>query len=448
MFVRICLFLCFLCGATCFAAPPNIVLIFTDDQGYNDVGCFGSKTIKTPHMDKLATDGMKFNSFYSLAPVCSASRAALLTGCYPARVGVTGVYFPRNKTGLSPDEVTIAEVLKERGYATACVGKWHLGHHAKFLPTNQGFDRYFGIPYSNDMDPVQGKPRDLDRAWRENDFSSWNVPLMRDEEIIERPANQTTLTQRYTEEAIKFIEEKKDEPFFLYMPHTMPHIPMFVSKDFYNSDTRMAYKATIEEIDWSVGQVMAALQRLELDANTLVVFTTDNGPWLFGPKKRHHGGSAEPLAKGKFSTYEGGMRVPCIMRWPGKVPAGTETNEVAATFDLLPTFAKLASAGELPNKIDGRDIWPIMSGQSGAKSPHEIFCYYNGNNLQAVRQGKWKLHLARKDKVPTKLFDLESDIGEQNDVAASNPEVVKRLTDAATKFAAELQENRRPEGKL
>ncbi len=420
---------------------PNFIIIFTDDQGYQDVGCFGSPNINTPNLDRMAAEGMKFTDFYVAASVCSPSRAALLTGCYPPRVSITKVLFPRDSIGLNPDEVTIADVLKTRGYATACVGKWHLGHLSQFLPTSNGFDSYFGIPYSNDMDGVKGKNRNLDRTWQQKDYSPWNVPLMRNEDIVERPADQTTLIERYTQEAVKFIQKNKKRPFFLYLPHTMPHVPLFVSDEFFVEDVHKAYKATIEQIDSSVGHVLAALKKTGVDRNTLVVFTSDNGPWL---GKKHHGGSALPLRDGKFSTYEGGMREPCIARWPGKIPAGKVCSEVCATIDLLPTFARLAGA-KLPadRVIDGKDIWPLMSGTPGAKSPHKAFFYYRGNNLEAVRSGKWKLRRGKK----TELYDLEADISEANNVAAEHPGIVKRLTYIMKEFDRELKVNARPPGK-
>jgi len=423
-------------------SKPNFVIIFADDQGYQDVGCFGSPSIRTPNLDRMAAEGMRFTDFYSAASVCSPSRAALLTGCYPPRVGITKVLFPRDNIGLNPEERTIADILKGRGYATACIGKWHLGHLPEFLPTSNGFDSYLGIPYSNDMDGVKGKDRNLDRAWRRKDYSPWNVPLMRDEEIIERPANQTKLIERYTDEAVEFIRSSRDKPFFLYLPHTMPHIPLFVSDEFYVEDVQKAYRATIEQIDWSVGRVLGALKDAGVDKNTLVVFTSDNGPWL---GKKHHGGCALPLRDGKFSTYEGGMREPCIMRWPGKIPAGKVCSEVSGTIDLLPTFARLAGA-EIPagRVIDGRDIWPLMEGRPGVISPHEAYFYYRGNNLEAVRSGKWKL---RRVKKKTELYDLRADISEKNNLAENHPDIVKRLTSTMQKFDAELKANSRPAGK-
>jgi len=421
---------------------PNFVIIFTDDQGYQDVGCFGSPSIRTPNLDRMAAEGMRFTDFYSAASVCSPSRAALLTGCYPPRVGITRVLFPSDNIGLNPEERTIADMLKGKGYVTSCIGKWHLGHLPEFLPTSNGFDSYFGIPYSNDMDGVKGKDGNLDRAWRQKDYSPWNVPLMRDEEIIERPADQTTLIERYTDEAVEFIRSSRDKPFFLYLPHTMPHVPLFVSDEFYVEDVQKAYKATIEQIDSAIGRVLGAIKDAGVDRNTLVVFTSDNGPWL---DKKHHAGCALPLRDGKFSTYEGGMREPCIMRWPAKIPAGRVCSELCGTIDLLPTFARLAGA-EIPadRVIDGRDIWPLMEGRPGAGSPHEAYFYYRGNNLEAVRSGKWKLRRVKKN---TELYDLDADVSEKINLADKHPEIVKRLAALMEEFDLELKANARPAGK-
>ncbi len=434
---------CMKAGQKAGADKPNFVIIFADDQGYQDIGCFGSPNISTPNLDRMAAEGMKFTDFYVAASICSPSRAALMTGCYPPRVGITKVLFPSDNIGLNPDEITIADILKGRGYATACVGKWHLGHLPEFLPTSNGFDSYLGIPYSNDMDGVKGKNTNLDRVWRERDYSPWNVPLMRDKEVIERPAKQTMLIERYTEEAVKFIRKNKDRPFFLYLPHTMPHIPLFVSDEFFVEDVYHAYKVTIEQIDSSVGRVLAALKEAGVDRNTLVVYTSDNGPWL---AKKHHGGSALPLRDGKFSTYEGGMREPCIMCWPGRIPAGKVCGELCSTIDLLPTFAGLAGA-EVPNDrvIDGRDIWPLMAGEPGAKSPHDAFFFYRGTTLEAVRSGKWRL---RRTKKTIELYDLEADISEKNNLADTNPEIVKRLTGVMREFDRSLKANSRPPGRI
>ena len=421
---------------------PNFVVIFTDDQGYQDLGCFGSPNIKTPRIDKMAAEGMKFTDFYVSAPVCTPSRASLLTGCYAQRVSLPAVLFPNAKVGINPEETTLAELLRDRGYATCCIGKWHLGHLPPFLPTRNGFDRYFGIPYSNDMRPT---------------------PLLRDETPIEEPADQATLTERYTEEAVKFIEINRHRPFFLYLPHTMPHVPLFVSERFKDKSAAGLYGDVIECIDWSTGQILDAIAKLGLDGNTLVIFVSDNGPWL---GKGKNGGCALPLRDGKFSTYEGGMRVPCVMRWPGRIPAGKVCSELATTLDILPTFARLAGAEPPKDRIiDGKDIWPLMSGAEGAKTPHEAFFYYRGYNLDAVRSGKWKLHFAHKvgggkgkppREVPAVLYDLDADIGEKTDVAAANPDVVKRLEALGERMREDLGDsrqgrpgkNRRPCGKV
>jgi arylsulfatase A len=464
------------------AAKPNVIVIFADDQGYQDLGCFGSPLIKTPNIDKMAAEGMRFTEFYSANSVCTPSRAALLTGCYPARVGQLGVLFPQSVVGLNPKEVNIANMLKGCGYATACVGKWHLGHQKKFLPTSQGFDQYFGIPYSNDMGTAKQIEYSDTCNWREGvteekvkkafadpkgkgyrGFRN-KVPLMRNKECVEFPADQSTLTKRYTEEAVKFITKNKSNPFFLYLPHTMPHVPLFASKNFKGTSDRGLYGDVIEEMDWCVGQVLKTLKKLGLDDNTLVVYTSDNGPWLgFG----ENGGCALPLRDGKFTVYEGGMREPCVMRWPGKIPAGTQCSEVCGTIDLLPTIAKL-SGGAVPTKeiIDGKDIWPLMSGKKGAVSPHDVYYYYmpNASQLGAIRKGKWKMHMPKtkwnrnKDKkakkkwteikVGLELYDLSVDISESKNVASSNPKVVKELKQIAKAFDEELKKNAREPGRL
>ena len=416
---------------------PNFIVIFTDDQGYQDLGCYGAPLIKTPNLDQMAAEGMKFTDFYSACSVCSPSRAALLTGCYPPRVGITQVLFPKNKIGLNPSEITIADLLKAQGYATACVGKWHLGHLPDFLPTRQGFDSYFGIPYSNDMR--------IERDGKKG------PPVMEDEKIVEHPAQQETLTKRYTERAIEFITANRDRPFFLYLPHTMPHIPLYVTKEFEGKSRGGLYGDTIEEIDSGVGEILGTLKKLGIDDNTLVVYTSDNGPWLgLNTKKnpRSMGGSALPLRAGKFSTYEGGMRVPCLAHWPRQVPAGKVCGEVAGTIDLLPTIARLAGA-PLPEDrvIDGKDVWPLMSGRLGARSPHEAYYYYRGKSLNAVREGKWKLFRKNKKKGP-ELYDLETDVRERINMADQHPDVVKRLATRMDRFDAELKANSRPPGKV
>ncbi len=456
MFRYLCCIIIGLCSVKkSFSKPPNFIVIFTDDQGFEDLGCFGSPKIKTPHLDQLAADGRKFTSFYSANSVCSPSRASLMTGCYPVRVSIPGVLFPRHDIGLNPDEITIADLLKTKSYATACIGKWHIGHKPKFLPTSQGFDSYYGIPYSNDMtiDPEAKLAENinlregftLDRIRNEKPKKNL-VPLMRNEEVIEYPCDQTTLTKRYTEEAVKFIEENKKRPFFLYLPHTMPHIPLFASENFKGKSERGPYGDTIEEIDWSVGEIMKALRKNNLDENTLVVYTSDNGPWKL---KDGRGGSANPLRGYKFQTYEGGMRVPCIMHWKGKIPPGSSCDEIAATIDLLPTIAGLSGV-ELPNDrtIDGKNIWPLISGKEGAKTPHEIYFFYKGKNLESARQGKWKLRRSGKKSQSIELYDLASDISESNNLAQENEALTNEIIQRMNSFDEKLKNAQRPAGKL
>jgi arylsulfatase A-like enzyme len=439
---------------------PNFVIIYADDLGYGDLGCYGAKGYRTPNLDRMAREGIRFTDFYVAQPVCSASRAALLTGCYPNRVGILGALGPGAKHGVSDREKTIAQVLKPRGYATAIYGKWHLGHHPRFLPTRHGFDDYFGLPYSNDMWPKHPSAK----------FPA--LPLIEGEKTVATNPDQTKLTTWYTERAVRFIARNKDKPFFLYVPHAMPHVPLHVSDKFKGKSKRGLYGDVIMEIDWSVGQVLAALKKHGLDERTLVIFASDNGPWLsYGD----HAGSAGPLREGKMTTFEGGVREPCLMRWPGKIPAGKVCREPAMTIDLLPTLAKLAGA-ELPrHKIDGLDIWPLMAGDPRAKSPHEAFYFYWDNELQAVRSGRWKLHFPHtyrtpagkggtggkpakvvERKTPLALYDLEKDVGETTNVAEKHPDVVKRLKALADKARADLGDSAtrqkgkgvRPAGKL
>lgn len=390
---------------------PNFVIIFVDDLGYQDIGCFGSPLISTPNVDRMAREGVKFTSFY-VQPVCTPSRAALLTGCYPMRVGLPNVLGAKAEIGINSSEITLAELLKQQGYATACIGKWHLGHHPQFLPTRHGFDFYLGLPYSNDMDKNGAPP----------------IPLIRGERIIEQPANLNTLTQRYTAEAVRFIEANRDRPFFLYLPHTMVHVPLAVSDAFRGKSKRGLYGDAVEEIDWSTGQILDTLKRLGLDDNTLVLFTSDNGPWL---AKKEDGGCALPLRDGKGTTYDGGVRVPCVARWPGRIPAGIVCDEMTSEMDILPTFARLAGTREPTDRIiDGRDIWPLMAGVKGAVSPHETLFFYRGNRLEAMRSGKWKLILPHDGK-PLALYDLRSDVGETTDLSAVYPSIVRRMCDLA-----------------
>lgn len=425
------------------AESPNFIIIFCDDQGYQDLGCYGSPNIETPNIDQLAAEGIRFTDFYSAYCVCSASRASLLTGSYQPRISMPGVLGPRSAKGLHPDEVTIADLLKTKGYATAMVGKWHVGDKPETLPTAQGFDTYFGLPYSNDMARAKGwgnATPDLDKIWAEKKWDIYNNELYRDGEVIESPVNQETLTDRYTEAATDFIRANKDQPFFLYLAHAMPHVPLFVPERMFDENPQKAYELVIEHIDESTGKIMKTLDELGLAENTLVVYSSDNGPWL---SKKHHGGSALPLNNGKTTTYEGGMRVAGIMRWPDKIKAGQVCHEVAGTIDLLPTFGELAGA-ELPadRPIDGRSIVGLLEDPQ-SKSPHEDegYFYYKNSKIEAVRAHDWKL-VFRKNGV--ELFNLSEDMGETKNVADQHPEVVSDLTTLAQQYDTELKANSRP----
>jgi len=394
---------------------PNFIIIFTDDQGYQDLGCFGSPNIRTPNIDRMAAEGTKFTDFYVAAPLCTPSRAALMTGRYPRRVGLAkGVLRPNSTRGIDPAVTTIAELLKSRGYATCCVGKWHLGFVGPYRPTRQGFDYYYGL-YHN-----------LDEPEAEHFDDVGGVPVMRNDEVALRPATPDVLTDLYTKEAIGFIRRNRERPFLLYLAHTMPHVPLGVSKKFAGKSAGGLYGDVIECLDWSTGRILDTLREVGLDSNTIAIYTSDNGP---SPRAT---GSALPLRGRKHTTFEGGMRVPCVMWAPGRIPAGRVCGEVATSMDFYPTFAKLAGAALPANEvIDGMDIYPLMAGQSGAKSPHEAFFFHNGRGrLKAVRAGKWKLHL-EKDPV---LNDLHADIGEETNVADEHPEIVKRLARLATDF--------------
>lgn len=423
-----------LAGRGAFAASagrkPNFIIIFCDDLGYGDVGCFGSEKHRTPNLDTMAREGMRLTSFYSSCSVCTPSRSSLMTGCYPRAVNMhvdsedRCVLFPAAKKGLHPDEVTIADMLKTQGYSTACIGKWHLGDQPEFLPTRQGFDYYFGIPYSNDMFiEKRGHP---------------SLPLMRDEQVIEAPPDQNLLTKRYTEEALKFIDEKKDDPFFLYLPHAMPHNPVHASEAFRGKSANKTYGDAVEEIDWSTGQILDRLKEHGIAEDTLVVFTSDNGA------SNRFGGSNGPLRGWKGQTLEGGMREPCIAWWPSHIPAGSRSDELTVTLDMLPTFAGLLGM-QPPSKypLDGADIQDILLGKPDAKTPHEAFYYYQKGQLQAVRSGPWKLHLALDKRlknwgdpdkdIKLQLYNLDADIGEKDNVAAANPGEVDRLLALAEK---------------
>ncbi len=447
-------------SASLFAAappqrPPNVVIIFIDDMGYADIGPFGAKDYKTPHLDRMAREGRVFTDFHAATAVCSASRAALMTGCYPERVSILGALFPGTDYGISDKEVTLAQLCKQKGYATAVFGKWHLGHHPKFLPLHHGFDEYFGLPYSNDMWPHV--PSYVPGQHKENTRYP-TLPLIEGNKVVDPDVtedDQKQLTTWYTEHAVSFIQRHKDQPFLLYVPHSMVHVPIFVSSKFEGKSERGLYGDVVEEVDWSVGRILQALKDAGVDEQTLVIFTADNGPWLqFGT----HAGSAGPLREGKGTMWEGGYREPTVMRWPGHIPAGTTCDALASTMDILPTVAGLIGA-ELPkHKIDGHDIYPLMSGQPGAKTPWDImYCYYD-RGLRGVRTQRWKLvfpHGYRhvdKDKAGTHgrssgvsnrttglaLYDLAEDVGETTDVKDQHPDIVKRLEAAGERARADL----------
>jgi arylsulfatase A len=442
------------------AAPllPNVVIILADDMGYGDLGCNGVKRFPMPNFDRLAREGRRFSNFHVAHPLCSASRAALLTGCYSNRFGLNGALYPHSPIGLPEQETTIAQLLKKRGYATGMVGKWHLGDHPSFLPTRRGFDEYFGLPYSNDMWPHGGGRRNSHLP---------ALPLIEGDRVVKpdiQPADQHQLTTWYTEHAVSFIERNKERPFFLYFAHSMPHVPLSVSDKFRGKSGHGMYADVLMEIDWSVGEVLSALEKNGVDQNTLVIFTSDNGPWLiYGD----HAGSARPFREGKGTCWEGGVRVPCLMRWPGKISAGTHCHSMLMTIDLLPTIAKLAGA-ELPQqKIDGLDVWPILAGRRFARNPHPAYYFYNGNSeLHAMvsGDGHWKLvfphtygtmnggpggrggvgtNYAQFPVTLTELYNLRRDIGETTNVVDKQPQVVKRLLELAESARADLGDARR-----
>ncbi len=428
---------------------PNVVIIFADDMGYADIGPFGAKGFKTPNIDKLAEKGMKFTNFYASQAVCSASRASLLTGCYSNRVGIKAALMPWAKEGLHPNETTIAELVKQKDYATAIFGKWHLGHHKQHLPLQHGFDEYLGLPYSNDMWPVEydGKPVDKTKPhpkpWK---LKYAQLPLIDGNHKtaeIRTLEDQATLTTMYTNRATQFIDKNKDKPFLLYLPHSMPHVPLAVSDKFKGKSEQGLYGDVIMEIDWSVGEVMESLKRNGLEDNTIVIFTSDNGPWLcFG----NHAGSAEPLREGKGSMWEGGPRVPCIVKWPGKIPAGTQTDKICSTIDILPTIAAITGAQLPKHKIDGVNLLPLWKNEKDANPRNHFYMYYH-YDLIAVREGDWKLsfpheYRSYKDNEPGKdgfpgptkrvksgleLYNLKTDISETKNVIEQHPEIVERL---------------------
>ena len=432
--------------------PPNVVLVFCDDLGWGDLGSFGNPMIRTPRIDRLAGEGQKWTNFYVGESVCTPSRAALLTGRLPIRSGmnpmddVRRVLYPDSADGLPASEITIAELLKARGYATSAIGKWHLGHLPPFLPMAHGFDDYFGIPYSNDMDmlPIPGASiggEDPKKRGRMMDPKPeyWNVPLMRGDKVAERPADQTTITKRYTEEAVRFIQQNAARPFFLYLAHTMPHMPLFAAPAFAGKSPRGRYGDVIEELDWSVGEVIDTLAKLKLDRQTLVIFSSDNGPWSLFDEQ---GGSAGPLRGAKGATFEGGMRVPTIFWWPGTIRPAVVT-DIGATLDLLPTLAALAGASLPTGRVlDGYDLGAVLRGS--APSPRQDVFYYRGPKLYALRHGPWKAHFFTKSEYgpdpemahnPPLLFHLGQDPGEKYDVASQHPEAIQELRRIAAEHA-------------
>ncbi|WP_297692783.1 sulfatase [uncultured Eudoraea sp.] len=428
--------------------PPNVVLIFTDDQGYQDVGVFGAKDIPTPHLDNMAKEGVKLTSFYAAQAVCSASRAGLLTGCYPNRIGIHNAFMPDSKIGLNPSETTIAEMLRSKGYATGIFGKWHLGDHPDFLPGKHGFDEYFGIPYSNDMWPFHPQQGPV--------FNFGPLPLYENETIIDTLTNQAQLTTQITERSVDFINRNKDRPFFLYVPHPQPHVPLFVSDKFRGKSGRGLYGDVIMEIDWSVGQILNALKSHNLDENTVVIFTSDNGPWLsYG----NHAGSALPFREGKGTAWEGGHREPFIIRYPAGLKGGRTIDAAVMAIDILPTIAAITGSKLPEAAIDGKSAWELLYGDSKESPQEAYYFYYRVNELHGIRYGKWKLYFPHnyrtmegqqpgKDGLPgnyvhldlneIELYDLSEDLGETTNVAAEYPEVVEEIEQLADAMRKKL----------
>jgi len=438
------------------SVTPNIVLIFMDDMGYADPGPFGGTAELTPNLNEMAAQGRRFTDFYVSQAVCSASRASLLTGCYNIRIGIQGALGPKSTIGLNSGEMTLAELCQQKGYATACFGKWHLGHEVPFLPLQHGFDEYFGLPYSNDMWPFHPEVMHLPMEER---LRNWpNLPLIENNSVIDAEVtaeDQKQLTRQYTEKAVSFIERNRRQPFFLYVPHSMVHVPLFAGAEFEGKSGRGAFSDVLMEIDWSVGQIVQTLRRLQLEDNTLVIFTSDNGPWLsYG----NHAGSAGPLREGKGTMFEGGCRVPCLMKWPARIKPGSTCSEPAMTIDLLPTIAEFLG-GTLPDHpIDGKSISELMCGDADSTSPHEALYFYWGPELQAVRSGVWKMHFPHDyrtlngapsgtDGIPVKyknseigeaLFDLSKDPGETTNVLQLHPEIAQKIRTLADVARQEL----------
>ncbi|WP_026811571.1 sulfatase family protein [Arenibacter latericius] len=429
-------------------SPPNVILIFTDDQGYQDVGTFGAPDIKTPHLDQMAKKGVKLSSFYAAQAVCSASRAGILTGCYPNRIGIHNAYMPNAKTGLNTKETTIATMLKSIGYRTAMYGKWHLGDNKKFMPNNHGFDDYFGIPYSNDMWPQHPQQGPV--------FNFGPLPLYENEKILDTLTDQTNLTTQITERSVAFIEKHKEEPFFLYVAHPQPHVPLFVSDKFKGKSERGLYGDVIMEIDWSVGQILETLKKNKLEKNTVVIFTSDNGPWLaYG----NHAGSALPYSEGKGTAWEGGQREPFIIKYPKKLTPGRTLDTPVMAIDILPTIAEITGAPLPKLPIDGKSAWPVLTGKSTESPQEAYFFYYRVNELHGVRYGKWKMYFPHtyrtmkgqtpgKDGIPGEykmidleeiaLYDVVADKSETNNLATEYPEVVEKIKILANNMRQKL----------
>jgi arylsulfatase A len=427
---------------------PNILLINCDDLGYGDLGCYGSTLNETPHLDQLAQEGVRFTDFLMASPLCSPSRAALLTGCYPPRIGFgyldgLGVLFPGHRLGLNPDEVTLAKVLADEGYATMHVGKWHCGDQPPFLPTRHGFDGYYGIPYSNDMGR-QVQPADVPTVAEMLSTIGLKLPvddmpplpLMAGDDVLEQQPEQSSLTARFVEQSLVFMRANRDRPFFLYLAHIYVHLPIYVQERFAAESRNGTYGAAVATIDWATGVLLAELKQLGLDENTIVIFTSDNG------SRAREGGSNGPLRGRKGTTWEGGLRVPCIVRWPGRIPVGVTCDELAASIDLFPTLAGLAGANVAPERtIDGVDIASLLF-DPRSESPRSTFWYYRGDDLEAVREGRWKLHLAKHGNERLELYDLAADAGERDDLLSSEPEVAARLVGEADAARRELGDRR------
>ena len=422
------------------ASKPNVIIIFADDLGYGDLGCYGSKINETPTLDKMADEGKKFSNFYVSSPVCSPSRASLMTGCYPQRISFgtfdgLRVLFPGQGIGLSNEEKTVAKTFKESGYSTKIIGKWHCGDQEEFLPTNHGFDSYFGIPYSNDMGR-QVKIKDyIPNDSSLHKITEWDrppLPLVRDKEVIQEQPDQRSIAERYTEDAVKFMRENKETPFFLYLAHMQVHLPLYAAEKFVKESKNGDYGACVASIDWSTKVIFDELKELGIDENTIVIFTSDNGSRL-----QNQGGSNGNLRGGKGQTWDGGQRVPCIIRWPGKINEGQQTDALSTTMDFLPSITKLIG-GNLPSKkIDGIEMSDLFFSNENS-SKRDSFLYYNEDELEAIRYKNWKLHFKKEDKLINELYDLDNDISEKVNLYSSHKEIVSKLSILADEFRKSL----------